>query len=72
MPELTTVLTENTPVFGVRPTTTLTVKIANDDTIAATVQIQGFYVTGTTKTQYVLEIFALAAGGSRKNLLCAV
>jgi len=42
MASLTTGLIENTPVVGVRPTTTLTVKIANDDTIPATVHLQGF------------------------------
>lgn len=48
MAELMTGLIENTPVNEVRPTTTFTVKITNDDTIAATIQIYGFYVTGTT------------------------
>lgn len=62
MASLTTGLIENTPVSGVRPTTTLTVKITNDDTIAASVQIEGFFVTGTTKTPYVLELFILAPG----------
>jgi len=62
MGSLTIGLIENTPVAGVRPTSTLTVKITNDDTITATVQIEGFYVTGTTKTQYVLELFIVAPG----------
>jgi len=62
MVSLTTGLIENTPVAGVRPTTTFTVKITNDDTIAATVQIEGFYVTGVTKTLYVLELFNLVPG----------
>ncbi len=59
---LTTGLIENTPVGGVRPTSTFTVKITNDDTIAATVQIEGFFVTGTTKTLYVSELFVMAPG----------
>ena len=62
MAELTTGLIENTPVAGVRPTTTFTVKITNDDTIAATVFIEGFFVTGITKTLYVLELFIMAPG----------
>ena len=37
MPNLTTGLIENTPVAGVRPTTTLTVKISNDSVSAETV-----------------------------------
>jgi hypothetical protein len=59
---LTTGLIENTPVAGIRPTTTLTVKITNDDTIAANVQIDGYFVTGTTKTLYVLELFVVLPG----------
>ena len=62
MAELTTGLIENTPVAGVRPTSTFTVKITNDDTIAANIEILGFFVTGTTKTLYVQELLALAAG----------
>ena len=62
MAELTTGLIENTPVAGVRPTSTFTVKITNDDTIAANIEILGFFVTGTTKTLYVLELFILAPG----------
>ncbi|HBV89238.1 MAG TPA: spore surface glycoprotein BclB, partial [Desulfosporosinus sp.] len=58
----TTGLIENTPVAGVRPTSTFTVIITNDDTIAALVQIEGFFVTGATKTQYVLELFVMAPG----------
>jgi hypothetical protein len=62
MPELTTGLIENTPVAGVRPTSTFTVKITNDDIVVANIEILGFFVTGTTKTLYVQEIIALAAG----------
>ena len=62
MANLTTGLIENTPVAGVRPSTTLKVMITNDDTIVANVLFQGFYVTGTTKTLYVLEFFAVAPG----------
>ncbi|EHQ87557.1 exosporium glycoprotein BclB-related protein [Desulfosporosinus youngiae] len=62
MAQLTTGLIENTPVNEVRPTTTFTVKITNDDTIDATVFLEGFYVTGITKTLYVLELFVMAPG----------
>lgn len=62
MVSLTTGLIENTPVNGVRPSTTFTVKIKNDGTIAATIQLDGFYVTGVTKTLYALELFILAPG----------
>lgn len=61
MAELTTGLIENTPVVGIRPTSTVTVKITNDDTIVANIQILGF--SETTKTVYVQEEFALLAGG---------
>lgn len=59
---LATGLIENTPVSGVRPTSTFTVKITNNDTIAAIIQTYGFFVTGATKTLYVLELFAVVAG----------
>jgi hypothetical protein len=60
---LTTGLIENTPVPpNGRPTRLFTVKITNDDTITATVLIEGFYVTGTTKTPYALDLISLAPG----------
>ncbi|MCB8818470.1 spore surface glycoprotein BclB, partial [Desulfosporosinus sp. SRJS8] len=62
MAELTTGLIENTPVNEIRPTSTFTVKITNDDIIAATVFIEGFFVTGITKTLYVLELFIMDPG----------
>ncbi|MDQ7092668.1 hypothetical protein REC12_03620 [Desulfosporosinus sp. PR] len=62
MASLTTGLIENTPVAGIRPSVTFTVKITNDDTVASTVQIEGFYVAGTTKILYVLELFVLDPG----------
>ena len=62
MAELTTGLIENTPVAGVRPTSSLTVRITNDDTVAASVEILGFYLTGVTKTLYVSELFTVNPG----------
>ncbi|EGW41725.1 hypothetical protein [Desulfosporosinus sp. OT] len=62
MPLLTTGLFENTAVSGVRPSSTLSVLISNDDVISVSVQIEGFFQSGTTKILYVQELFILAAG----------
>jgi len=62
MPKLTTGLIENTPVAGARPTSTFTLRITNDDTVAATIEIMGFHLNGITKTLYVLEPFILDPG----------
>lgn len=62
MAQLTTGLIENTAVSGVRPTTNLVVRISNDDTTAITVLIKGFFVSGTTKTQYVEEFLSISTG----------
>lgn len=62
MAELTTGLIENTPVAGIRPTSSITVRITNDDTVVASVQIMGFHLTGVTKTLYVLELFLVNPG----------
>ncbi|SHI79418.1 hypothetical protein SAMN02746098_04662, partial [Desulfosporosinus lacus DSM 15449] len=64
MAELTTGLIENTPVSGVRPTTTFTVKVSNDDTSAADIEILGFFVSENTKILYIQELFNLAAGAA--------
>ncbi|MDR3601835.1 MAG: hypothetical protein P4L49_15345 [Desulfosporosinus sp.] len=62
MPNLTTGLFENTPVAGVRPSSTLSINISNDDTAIVDVQIEGFFQSGTTKVKYVEEVVALTAG----------
>jgi len=62
MPNLTTGLLENTPVGGVRPSSTLSVNISNDDTTTVDVLIEGFFQSGTTKVIYVQELFTLTAG----------
>lgn len=62
MAELSTGLIENTPVGGMRPTVTFTVKFSNDDSTSAEISILGYYVTGITKTLYVQEDFVLGAG----------
>lgn len=59
---LTTGLIENTAVSGVRPSSTLTVLITNNDTVSASIQIEGFFQSGTTKVKYVEELFSLTAG----------
>jgi len=59
---LTTGLIENTLVVGVRPTSTFEVLISNDDTVIVSVQITGFFLTGTTKTLYVSELFNIPVG----------
>ncbi len=62
MPNLTTGLLDNSPVAGVRPSTTLSVNISNDDSATANVQLEGFFQSGTTKVMYVQELFTLSAG----------
>jgi len=59
---LTTGLIDNTAVSGVRPSSTLSVLISNNDTVSVTVQIEGFFQSGATKVFYVQELFALPAG----------
>jgi hypothetical protein len=67
MPNLTTGLFDNTPVAGVRPSSTLAVNISNDDTVPVDVQIEGFYQSGITKVKYVEELFTLPAGSVAKR-----
>lgn len=62
MAQITTGLIENREVFGVRPSSTLSVRISNADSGSANIRINGFYWTGTTKTEYVLDLLTLAPG----------
>ena len=62
MPYLTTGLLDNTAVEGVRPSSTLSVNISNDDTSTVAIQVEGFFQSGTTKVKYVEEFFTLTAG----------
>ncbi|ODA39529.1 YncE family protein [Desulfosporosinus sp. BG] len=64
---LITGLIRNTEVLGVRPSSTLFVRIANDDMVSSFVQIRGFYLTGTTNTEYVFDVVTLAPGGVSNN-----
>ena len=59
---LTTGLIKNTEVLGVRPSSTLSVRISNADLASASIRINGFYWDGSTKTEYVLDILTLAPG----------
>lgn len=58
----TTGLIENTEVSGVRPSSTLSVKFTNADPVSANIRINGFYLNGITKTEYVLDLLTLAPG----------
>lgn len=71
MPLLTTGLFENTAVSGVRPSSTLSVKISNDGVSSASVQIEGFFQSGITKTMYVQELFILPAGAVAQRIYSA-
>lgn len=62
MSNLTTGLFDNAPVAGVRPSSTLSVNISNDDTATIAIQIQGFFQSGTTKIRYVNELFTINSG----------
>ncbi|HBV88695.1 MAG TPA: exosporium protein, partial [Desulfosporosinus sp.] len=62
MAELTTGLIENNLVDGIRPTSTFTVKVTNDGTTVADIEILGFFVSGGIKTHYAQELISLAAG----------
>lgn len=59
---LTTGLIDNTAVSGVRPSVSLSVLITNNDTISATVKIEGFFQSESAKVMYVQEEFILAPG----------
>ena len=61
---VTTGILENTAVSGVRPTSTVNLRITNNGLINDTVQIIGFYFDGDTKVQYVSEIITLVPGGA--------
>ncbi len=80
MLQLTTGLIENTLALAIdmtptcivpiklvsilnRPSVTLGVKISNGDTVAS-IEIKGFYMTGTTKEEYISDVFHINAGNS--------
>jgi len=58
----TTGLIDNPAVVGIRPSTTIDVLLTNDSVVANNVQINGFFVSGATKTPYVVELLTLAPG----------
>lgn len=59
---LTTGLIKNTEVSGVKPTSTISIRMTNAAPVGATIRINGFYWTGTTKVEYVLDVLSLASG----------
>lgn len=60
---LTTGLIENFEISGVRPSLTLSLKIMNNDPVSASIQIRGFYLKGTTRTEYVFDVITVLPGG---------
>ncbi len=62
MAQITTGLIENIEVSGVRPSSTFSVRISNADSVSVAIRINGFYWSGTIKTEYVLDILTLAPG----------
>ncbi|SHN62650.1 collagen-like protein [Desulfitobacterium chlororespirans] len=56
MAELTTGLIDNFPVNGVRPSVSVALRITNDGDSMETAGITGYYLNGTIKEVYVLEV----------------
>ncbi len=56
MAELTTGLIDNFPVDGARPSVSVALRITNDGDSTETVTITGYYLNGTIKEVYVLEL----------------
>lgn len=59
MASWTTGLIKNTEVLGGRQSSTFSVQLTNADPLSANVRINGFYWTGATKSEYVLDIVTL-------------
>lgn len=59
---LTTGLFKNTEVSGVRPSSTFSVKLTNTAPVSTTVRVNGFYWTGATKSEYVLDLITIGPG----------
>lgn len=60
---LTTGLIENLEISGVRPSSTLSLRMMNPDPVSASIQIKGFYLKEMTRTEYVFDVKTLAPGG---------
>lgn len=67
MASLTTGLIENTGVSGLRPCSTIMVRVLNTDLINATIRISGYYWVGTTKKEYVLDLLTVTPGEVSNN-----
>lgn len=59
---LTTGLIKNNEVSGVRPSSTFSIRMSNADPVSASIRVSGIYWTGTTNTEYVLDVLTLAPG----------
>lgn len=62
MPYFTTGLLHNVSAEGLKQSSALSVNIANDDTSTVAIQIEGFFLSETSKVKYVEEFFTLTAG----------
>ncbi len=60
---LTTGLIDNTPVLGVRPSSSISLWMSNTGTAEAMVHVKGYYQAGNNKIQYVEELVNIGAGG---------
>ncbi|MDR3539822.1 MAG: collagen-like protein, partial [Desulfosporosinus sp.] len=45
-----------------RPIATLGVRVSNGDTVATSIEIKGFHMDGTTKKEYLSDVFYIDAG----------
>jgi YVTN family beta-propeller protein len=48
---------------GSRPSVTFTARLRNKEPLAAVVQVRGFYLNGTAKTEYVCDSITVGPGG---------
>jgi len=62
---LTTGLVDNPPVLGVRPSSSLSVLITDNDIAEASVLVRGFFQFGNAKVLYVEELFSIGPGEVR-------
>ncbi|SHN88353.1 hypothetical protein [Desulfitobacterium chlororespirans] len=56
---LTTGLIDNTPVFGVRPSSSLSVLVTSNVDTLESVLLRGYYLSGNSKVLYVEELFTI-------------
>ena len=63
---LTTGLIKNNEVSGVRPSSTLSIRMSNADPVSASIRVSGIYWTGTTNTEYVFGCINPGTRGGSK------